>query len=136
MYEFELKNIINVPDNFKKGFLSFLQTEENAKLKDNEFENAFLYITQHLESAVGFWNEDEVLTALLKWRVSTIPVTPTPPPTSPSVPLPKPPAVNNRRKKKALEKINNITKIREAKDILNRIVDLDYESILDIILDD
>ncbi len=140
MYEFELKNLINIQDNFRKGFLSFLQTEETVKLKEEEFDNAFLYITQHLESSVGFWNESEVLNALLKWRVSTMPAVPPAPPVPGPHPIPpvppQPSPVYDQRKKKAFDKVNSITEIREAKDMLSRLVNLGYDSILDIILND
>ena len=140
MYEFELKNLINIQDNFRKGFLAFLQTEETVKLKEEEFDNAFLYITQHLESSVGFWNESEVLNALLKWRVSTMPAVPPAPPVPGPHPIPpvppQPSPVYDQRKKKALDKVNSITEIREAKDMLGRLVNLGYDSILDIILND
>ena len=140
MYEFELKNLINIQDNFRKGFLAFLQTEETVKLQEEEFDNAFLYITQHLESSVGFWNESEVLNALLKWRVSTMPAVPPAPPVPGPHPIPpvppQPSPVYDQRKKKALDKVNSITEIREAKDMLGRLVNLGYDSILDIILND
>ena len=140
MYEFELKNLINIQDNFRKGFLAFLQTEETVKLQEEEFDNAFLYITQHLESSVGFWNESEVLNALLKWRVSTMPAVPPAPPVPGPHPIPpvppQPSPVYDQRKKKALDKVNSITEIREAKDMLGRLVKLGYDSILDIILND
>lgn len=138
MYEFELKNLINIPDNFRKGFLAFLQSEETVKLKENEFDDAFLYITQHLESAVGFWNESEVLNALLKWRVSTMPSVPPAPPVPGPIPVPpvppKPSPVYDQRKKLAFDKVNGIVEIDEAKDLLTRLVNLGYDSIIDTIL--
>jgi len=93
-----------------------------------------------LESSVGFWNESEVLNALLKWRVSTMPAVPPAPPVPGPHPIPpvppQPSPVYDQRKKKALDKVNSITEIREAKDMLGRLVNLGYDSILDIILND
>ena len=143
MYEFELKNLINIQDNFRKGFLAFLQTEETVKLKESEFTNAVLYITQHLQSEVGIWNESEVLNALLKWRVSTMPVPPVTPPAPGPIPVPpvppmppQPSPVYDQRRKKALDKVKGITEINEAKDLLSSLVNLGYDTIFDIILND
>lgn len=138
IFEFELKNLVNTPNNFRKGFLNFLQKEETVKLKENEFDSAFQYITKHLQSEVGIWNEAEVHTALLRWRLSTTPEVHSEEPLSdptqaPSVVHPPSP-FSEQRKKKALDKVNSINEVHEAKDILQRLVNLGYDSILDIIL--
>ena len=140
MYEFELKNLVNIPTNFRDGFLRFLQTEETVKLKEDEFDSAFQYISQHLQSEVGIWTEAEVQNALLKWRVTTIPSTPPTPPVPgqgsvpPTPPIPAPD--HNLRKQKALDKVESITDIYPAKELLKRLANLGWDSILDIILND
>lgn len=140
MYEFELKNLVNIPTNFRDGFLYFLQTEETVKLKEDEFDSAFQYISQHLQSEVGIWTEAEVQNALLKWRVTTIPSTPPTPqvpgqdPVPPTPPIPAPD--HNLRKQKALDKVESITDIYPAKELLKRLANLGWDSILDIILND
>lgn len=138
MYEFELKNLINVPDNFRKGFLAFLQQEETVQLKESEFDDAFSYIKGHLQSEVGIWNESEVHNALLKWRISTRPsdsVAVQPPVIPPVLPVPPQPSpIFDQRKKKALDRVNGITEIGKAKDMLHRIANLGYDEILNIIL--
>ena len=140
MYEFELKNLVNIPKNFRNGFLHFLQTEETVQLKEDEFDSAFQYISQHLQSEVGIWTEAEVQNALLKWRVTTIPSTsPTPPvpgqgPVPPTPPTPS--LDHNIRKQKALDKVESITDIYPAKELLKRLANLGWDSILDIILND
>lgn len=140
MYEFELKNLIRIPTNFRDGFLRFLQTEETVKLKEDEFDSAFQYISQHLQSEVGIWTEAEVQNALLKWRVTTIPSTfPTPPIPGPGPvpPTPPPPSPDhNLRKQKALDKVENITDVYPAKNLLKRLANLGWDPILDIILND
>lgn len=140
MYEFELKNIIHIPTNFRDGFLRFLQTEETVKLKEDEFDSAFQYISQHLQSEVGIWTEAEVQNALLKWRVTTIPSTsPTPPIPGPGPVPPTPPTTSpdhNLRKQKALDKVENITDVYPAKNLLKRLANLGWDPILDIILND
>ena len=140
MYEFELKNLINIPTNFSDGFLRFLQTEETVKLKENEFDSACQYISQHLQSEVGIWTEAEVQNALLKWRVTTIPSTsPTPqvPGTGPVPPTPTTPSPDhNLKKQKALDKVESITDVYLAKNLLRRLANLGWDPILDIILND
>ncbi len=140
VYEFELKNLINIQDNFRKGFLAFMQQEETVKLKESEFDDAVLYITQHLQSEVGIWNEAEVHNALLKWRVSTMPVVP-PTPTIPGLPPvppvpPQPSPVFDQRKKRAFDRVNGISELHEAKDMLHRLVNLGYDEILNTILNE
>lgn len=140
MYEFELKNLVNILKNFRDGFLRFLQTEETVKLKEDEFDSAFQYISQHLQSEVGIWTEAEVQNALLKWRVTTIPSTPTTPPIPGPGPVPPTPPTpspdNNLRKQKALDKVENITDVYPAKNLLKRLANLGWDPILDIILND
>lgn len=140
MYEFELKNLVNILKNFRDGFLRFLQTEETVKLKEDEFDSAFQYISQHLQSEVGIWTEAEVQNALLKWRVTTIPSTPTTPPIPGQGPVPPTPPTpspdNNLRKQKALDKVENITDVYPAKNLLKRLANLGWDPILDIILND
>lgn len=140
IYEFELKNLINIPTNFSDGFLRFLQTEETVKLKEDEFDSACQYISQHLQSEVGIWTEAEVQNALLKWRVTTIPSTsPTPqvPGTGPVPPTsPTPSPDHNLKKQKALDKVESITDVYPAKNLLKRLANLGWDPILDIILND
>lgn len=140
MYEFELKNLVNIPTNFRDGFHRFLQTEETVKLKEDEFDSAFQYISQHLQSEVGIWTEAEVQNALLKWRVTTIPSTPPTPPVPGQGPVPPTPPIpapdHNLRKQKALDKVESITDIYLAKELLKRLANLGWDSILDIILND
>jgi hypothetical protein len=138
-YEFEFKNLINAPDNFRKGFLFFLQTEKNVKLKDDEFDNAFQYISQNLQSELGMWNESEVINALLKWRVSTKnqPTSNTPIPGQIPIPSPVPlhsSTIHDQKRQSALDKVDSITEIYQAKSILQRLINLGYDIILDIIL--
>jgi hypothetical protein len=138
LFEFELKNLINGQDNFRNGFLAFLKTEESVKLQDSEFDDAVHYISTHQQSEVGTWNEAEVLNALLKWRVSTMPPTPpTPPvtPTPPVPPVPPPPSpITDQKRQRALAKIDSLGDVSQAKTILHRLVNLGYDTILDTIL--
>ena len=143
MYEFEFKNLIGNDSNFRDGFLAFLQTVETVGLKEDEFDTAFEYISSHLQSEVGTWNEDEVINALKDWRLTT---GPTPPPPDPdekngggSVPPggnPPPRDFSAEKKSKARVKVNNIMEVAKAKQILHKLIDLGYDQILNTILDD
>lgn len=139
-YEFELKNLINNNDNFRVGFLNFLKTEPTVRLQDEEFDDAVQYISQHMQSEVGIWNEEEVIKELLKWRISKQPVTPPTPPTPPVHPVdPEPPVHTDNHVKRineATEKVGAISDVNIAKNMLQKLIALGYDQILDIILND
>lgn len=139
-YEFELKNLINNNDNFRVGFLNFLKTEPTLRLQDEEFDDAVQYISQHMQSEVGIWNEEEVIKELLKWRISKHPVTPPTPPTPPVHPVdPEPPVHTDNHVKRiseATEKVCAISDVNKAKNMLQKLIALGYDQILDTILND
>ena len=143
MYEFEFKNLISDDANFRDGFLAFLQAVEAVSLKTDEFDTAVEYISSHLQSEVGTWNEKEVVNALKDWRLTTRPV---PPPddqgrqsgggsgTTGSGYNQGPDT--SKKKSKARSKVDNIVEVNEAKAILQKLIDLGYDQILNTILDD
>lgn len=139
-YEFELKNLINNIDNFRVGFLNFLKTEPTVRLQDEEFDDAVQYISQHMQSEVGIWDEEEVIKELLKWRISKQPVTPPTPPTPPVHPVdPEPPIHTDNHVKRineAIEKVGAISDVNKAKNMLQKLIALGYDQILDTILND
>lgn len=143
MYEFEFKNLIGDDANFRYGFLSFLQTVEAVGLKADEFDTAVEYISGHLQSEVGTWNEAEVVNALMEWRLNTRPV---PPPSNPVQPgggntipstyTPSTGGFSAEKKSKARSKVDGIAEVGEAKAILQKLINLGYEQILNTILDE
>ena len=143
MYEFEFKNLIGKDENFREGFLTFLQTVETVGLKTEEFDTAVAYISSHLQSEVGTWNEDEVINALKDWRLTTRPA---PQPANPGIPGNNTPGTPGgsftpgsfftEKKSKARTKVNNILEVEKAKNILQKLIDLGFDQILDTILDD
>lgn len=136
-YEFELKNLINNNDNFRVGFLNFLKTEPTVRLQDEEFDDAVQYISQHMQSEVGIWNEEEVIKELLKWRISKHPVTPPTPPVHPVDPEPLVHTDNHvKRINEATEKVGAISDVNKAKNMLQKLIALGYDQILDTILND
>ena len=112
-------------------------------LKEEEFDAAVEYISGHMQSEVGTWNEDEVVNALKDWRLTTHPTPPTPP-TPPQggggssttgggyAPGPG----SSEKKSEARVKVNNINEVAKAKQILHKLIDLGYEQILNTILDE
>ena len=139
-YEFELKNLINNNDNFRVGFLNFLKTEPTVRLQDEEFDDAVQYISQHMQSEVGIWDEEEVIKELLKWRISKQPVTPPTPPAPPVHPVdPETPVHTDNHVKRineATEKGGAISDVNKAKNMLQKLIALGYDQILDTILND
>lgn len=139
-YEFELKNLINNNDNFRVGFLNFLKTEPTVRLQDEEFDDAVQYISQHMQSEVGIWDEEEVIKELLKWRISKQPVTPPTPPAPPVHPVdPETPVHTDNHVKRineATEKVGAISDVNKAKNMLQKLIALGYDQILDTILND
>lgn len=140
MYEFEFKNLIGNDANFREGFLAFLQSVETVGLKADEFDAAVEYISSHLQSEVGTWNEDEVINALKDWRLTTRPTPPTPLQDGGGSGTPgggyTPGPVSAEKKNKARVKVNNIFEVEKAKVILQKLINLGYEQIFDTILDD
>lgn len=67
--ELDLSLILVEPDAFKKGFLAFLKQDEKVNLKDDELENVYTYLTQHLHGEIGRWSENEVKLQELYWRM-------------------------------------------------------------------
>ena len=143
MYEFEFKNLIGNDANFREGFLAFLQTVETVGLKAEEFDAAVEYISGHLQSEVGTWNEDEVINALKDWRLTTRPAPQPSQPGNPGGGTPEIPGGGNtpggfstEKKSKARVKVNNIMEVAKAKQILHKLIDLGYDQILNTILDE
>lgn len=68
-YAVDLPDIINKPGNFRNGFNNFLLDQPDIDLQEFEIDDAYTYIRQHLESTVGYWSEEEVANALMSWRI-------------------------------------------------------------------
>lgn len=67
-YKFELGNYLNDPNAFKKGFENYLLQLPNINFRDEEFDDAFGYLEQHLENTKGLWSEEEVSKEMSNWR--------------------------------------------------------------------
>lgn len=55
--------------NYQEGFNNFIKSVDIVNVKDEELEEAFTYLKQHLEGEVGLWKEDEVKDSLKDWRM-------------------------------------------------------------------
>lgn len=66
----DFPNILNKPGSFKNGFENFLMQIPNVGLREEEIEDAYDYISKNLESTIGYWTEAEVTDALKDWRIA------------------------------------------------------------------
>lgn len=67
-WNFDLKNLLNQPDAFQKGFLNFMLSINGLNFKESEYDEAFNYLEHNLQAARGLWSEDEVKQGLNSWR--------------------------------------------------------------------
>lgn len=144
-YSFELGNLLNSPDSFKAGFNNYLKSIEVVNLQDDELGEASDYLVKHLEETVGLWTENEVSDNLKDWRMKkdkelrekgewerriledeekrNI------------ISESANPKADTQKRISALNKINQISSISDAKKILEKICNDGNEEILDIIND-
>ncbi len=69
-YRVDIPDILSKPGNFENGFFNFLRSQESIKLQESELDSAYDFIKKHLESTVGYWTENEVTIALKDWRIA------------------------------------------------------------------
>ena len=69
-YKVDLPDIFKKQGIFERGFNNFLLGQPTVQLQVEEINDAYTYIKQHLESTVGYWSEDEVANALMRWRIA------------------------------------------------------------------
>lgn len=142
--EFEFRMLLNREDAFEQGYYNFLKSNENVALEDSQIESAALFIKQHLQGDVGLWKESEVTDKLKDWKISQtqsqMSETLSYPssqrytnPNIPATPMSGEPFVT-KKKTDAQNRINNISTLQEARNLLSRLCDLGYEEILDIII--
>ena len=59
----------NKGTNYQDGFDNFMKSIDIVNVQDEELDEAFTYLKQHLEGEVGLWKEDEVKDSLKDWRM-------------------------------------------------------------------
>ena len=68
-YKYDLK-LINKPENYKKGFLRFLQNVDDKVIVDeNNFSEIEKYIIENLQEEKGRWKEEDVRDKVYKWYI-------------------------------------------------------------------
>lgn len=133
----EMKNILNVEDIFTEGFDNFLKQIELINLKDEELYEVREYIEKNLQSTVGYWTEEEVITKAKNWRLEKSSNNTRrededdyDTPSSVHEPLPNYSVIAEKRKK-AKENIASISSLDEALALLNKLCDEGGEWLLD-----
>lgn len=67
-YKFELKDLLNDTQSFRRGFENYLLQLVGINFQSNEFEEAFDYLEHHLQNTKGLWSEEEVSKEMSNWR--------------------------------------------------------------------
>lgn len=138
--DFELRSWIHDNNAFKAGFETFLMSEPNVSLNQENIQEAFDYIKQNMPGEIGEWREKDVYDQLMIWALRKTQPTPAP------APVPQPTSNTNQgsaqipaspspdKVEKAKNKIYSLTNVGEAKEILLRLLELGYDDIVDTIL--
>lgn len=150
--KFEWGNLMveNNGGNYKEGFDNFMKSIDIVNVKDEELEEAFTYLKQHLEGEVGLWKEDEVRDSLKDWRMdkqyresvkNESHQNSSPTPSIPVVNTPQPGSnvgeQSSDHVSKTREDLSNWVKMTpsdEAKDVLGEIISKENGYVLDIIM--
>ncbi len=139
--KFDLPPLLNyqLENNFENGFRNYLMADTIVNLKDKDYDAAVNYIRQHMEGGVGLWTEAAVIQHLKDWKLSLIPTTPQPKPeptevVQTKVSEPTEPPTNSDKKAQAKNRIKSLKTVDEARQMLEALCDLGYDSVLDIIL--
>lgn len=153
-FKVDVPDIISKPGVFKNGFEQYLLDQPIVNLQDEEIEDAYVYIQQHLEATVGYWTEDEVAIKLKDWRmekngeiervrqeqdeaerqrlneeaIAQIRE-------QQEQAFKGDPEKTSKKKASAREYIDSIDNLEDLRSLLDKIINLGYERILDEILD-
>ncbi len=123
-FRYELK-LINKPENYRKGFLTFIQTvDDKIIIDESNFDEIEKYILENLQEEKGRWKEEDIREKVLKWYIHknqappTIPNNPQNPITSTPIPTPE--------KEKIIYKVRNFN--HGEQELKNRIVKMVEEN--------
>lgn len=67
--ELDLSMLLVSDANFQNGFVSFVKSDDVAKVKDEEVDDVYDYIKKHLQGEIGRWTENEVSQQVKNWRI-------------------------------------------------------------------
>lgn len=138
---FEMRDLLKVDAAFADGFKHYLTDLDYVNIKDSEVEDVKRFLSQNLQSTVGYWTEEEVKNGATLWRAkqvadgnsSTLPIDPQPGPNpqpGPQPPVTPSPIVADKRKK-AEQRIARLRSLDEAKGLLATLVRWGNEWVLD-----
>lgn len=60
--------LLQQADSFRKGFVAYLLSLERIALKEEEIDNAYIYLKEHLAGTNSLWSEDQVEDSLRDMR--------------------------------------------------------------------
>lgn len=124
-HSYELKLALK-PDNFRLGFLTFLQgVDDNILINENNFNELVDFLILNMQEEIGLWKEDNVKLKIYQWYThKNPPITgPIPPTPGPNPPLdPNPPIPGDEEKEKIINKVQNFN--LGEQEIKNRILQL------------
>lgn len=69
-YRVDFPDIISKEGAFENGFHQFLLQQPNVLLRQTEVDEAVAFIRQNLQSSIGYWTEHEVEDTLKNWRLN------------------------------------------------------------------
>lgn len=69
-YRVDFPDILSKEGSFENGFNNFLLLQPNVQLQEWELTEAKDFIKQNLQSTVGYWTEEEVVDTLKNWRLN------------------------------------------------------------------
>ena len=129
-------------NHFVEGYEQFLYKQEMVKLQPTELVDAKLYIQQNMQAEIGLWTEAEVEEKLKNWRLSQMNQRPQVTivgkiDLDPKTSVPSEPTVKYGTQNKvafAKAKVKSIKQLDEAKRLLEKIVDLGYDDILNVLI--
>lgn len=139
--ELDLSMLLVSDSNFKSGFVSYVKSDEVARVQDDEFDEVYDYIKKHLQGEIGRWTENEVSNQVKNWRIEQTmtppepvqPVEPSPgPEPTPGIednPIPPKPEVREKAKKK-IQELDEST----LKNALDSLCDSESEYVIEILL--
>ncbi|MCD8306336.1 MAG: hypothetical protein LUC49_06760 [Prevotella sp.] len=137
---FEYMALLNYEEenNFENGFRNYLLSDSNVRLQESDYDEALTYIRQHMELGVGLWTEDAVIEQLKNWKLSLMHTAPATnivkSKDTPVTEIRRQPIANTDKLNKAKARIQSITTIDEARQLLEALCDLGYGEILDTVL--
>lgn len=65
----DLKSLLIQTSLFEIGFKKYLHGVEMVDVKEDEIEEAIIYLRQHLQGEIGTWKENDVKEKLKDWRI-------------------------------------------------------------------